>query len=84
MHSITVDKDLCDGCKRCVAACFTDVIRFDEQEGVAVVKYPEECAACSWCELSCPTGAIKVIPVHPVRMPELYPEPVNPKSYVNR
>ena len=83
MHSITIDRNLCDGCKRCVEACFNDVIRFDEQEEVAVVRYPEECATCNWCELSCPTGAAKVIPHYPVRVPEPYPKSFYPKSYVN-
>ncbi len=83
MHIITVDKDVCNGCKRCVQACFNDVIRFDEEENVAVVKYPEECATCNWCELSCPDGAIKVTPVNPVRIPEPYPKSAYPKSYVN-
>jgi NAD-dependent dihydropyrimidine dehydrogenase PreA subunit len=83
MHIITIDQDACNGCKRCVEACFNDVIRFDEEKEVAVVMYPEECATCNLCELSCPDGAVKVIPQNPVRIPEPYPKSAYPKTYVN-
>lgn len=82
MHQITIDLDLCNSCKRCYKACFNDVIVWDAKENLPVPKYPQECATCNWCELSCPDGAVKVIPDNPVRIPEPYPRSFYPKSYV--
>ena len=82
MHTITIDLDLCNGCRRCYEACFNDVIRWDEAEKQPVVKYPEECATCNWCELTCPEGAVKVIPNNPVRIPEPYPRSAYPNTYM--
>jgi NAD-dependent dihydropyrimidine dehydrogenase PreA subunit len=83
MHTINIDEDKCTGCKMCYKACFVDVIRWDDVEEKPIVKYPEECATCNWCELSCPVNAIEVIPDNPVPIPEPYPKSVYPKSYVS-
>lgn len=81
-HNIVIDYDKCTGCKLCVKACYVDVITWNAAEKKPEAKYPEECATCSWCELSCPEGAIQVIPVNPVPIPEPYPKSFYPKSYV--
>lgn len=83
MHKIIIDYDKCQACRSCYKACYVDVIRWDKPGKKPIVAYPEECATCSWCELSCPEQAIKVIPVNPVDIPEPYPKSVYPKSYVN-
>ena len=81
MHKINVDYDKCESCMSCYEACFVDVIRWDEEANKPVVKYPEECATCNWCELGCPNGAIEVIPDNPVQIPEPYPRSFYPQSY---
>jgi len=82
MHTIKIDLENCEGCMNCYEACFVDVIRWNEIESRPIVAYPEECATCNWCELSCPTSAIEVIPDNPAPMPEPYPKSFYPKSYV--
>lgn len=81
-HKILIDEEKCNGCKMCVKACYVDVIVWDETIEKPLAKYPEECATCSWCELSCSVGAIQMIPVNPVSIPEPYPRSFYPKSYV--
>jgi len=39
-----------------------DVIRMDGTMEKAVIKYPEECMCCAYCELDCPVDAIFVSP----------------------
>jgi NAD-dependent dihydropyrimidine dehydrogenase PreA subunit len=39
-----------------------DVIRMDEESKKAIIKYPEECMCCDYCELDCPVDAIYVSP----------------------
>ena len=39
-----------------------DVIRMDEKAKKAVIKYPEDCMCCYYCELDCPQNAIYVSP----------------------
>jgi len=39
-----------------------DVIRLDEKGEKAIIKYPEECMCCDYCELACPVDAIYVSP----------------------
>jgi NAD-dependent dihydropyrimidine dehydrogenase PreA subunit len=61
-----IDSDLCIGCGTCVNSCPVDVIRMDEEKKVAVIKYPEDCMCCDYCELDCPQRAIYVSPVRAV------------------
>jgi len=34
----------------------------DEEKKKAVIKYPEDCICCAFCELDCPQKAIYVSP----------------------
>ncbi len=52
----------CIGCKTCVQVCPTDVIRIDESNGKAMIKYPEDCQICHLCRLYCPVDAITITP----------------------
>lgn len=56
------NSDECSGCGNCVAACPMDVFRMDEEEGRAVVRYPDDCVACWGCESFCPQGCIDISP----------------------
>ncbi|MBW1769109.1 MAG: 4Fe-4S binding protein [Deltaproteobacteria bacterium] len=38
-----IDRDLCNGCGICVKICPMDVFRLDEDDGKAVIRYPEDC-----------------------------------------
>ena len=57
-----IDQELCNGCEICVNNCTMDVIRMDEKRKKAVIKYPEDCICCAFCELDCPKRAIYVSP----------------------
>jgi NAD-dependent dihydropyrimidine dehydrogenase PreA subunit len=57
-----IDHEKCNGCGLCVKVCSCDVIRMDENKK-AVIKYPEECIVCLYCEEDCPQKAIYVSPV---------------------
>jgi NAD-dependent dihydropyrimidine dehydrogenase PreA subunit len=45
-----------------------DVIRMDEEGKKAIIKYPEDCMCCDYCELDCPQNAIYVSPMRYVPM----------------
>jgi len=57
-----IDPELCNGCGICVNTCSSDVIRMGEDKK-AVIKYPDECIVCLYCEEDCPKHAIFVSPV---------------------
>jgi NAD-dependent dihydropyrimidine dehydrogenase PreA subunit len=57
-----IDHELCNGCGICIDTCSMDVIRMDEQSKKAVIKYPDECMCCAFCEYECPEEAIYVSP----------------------
>ena len=57
-----IDSELCNGCGVCINSCPMDVIRMDKDNRKAVIKYPEECMCCAYCELDCPKKAIYVSP----------------------
>jgi NAD-dependent dihydropyrimidine dehydrogenase PreA subunit len=56
------DRERCSGCGLCVACCPMDVIRMNETERKAEVKYPQDCVACWGCESFCPLGCWDVSP----------------------
>jgi len=56
---IEINKDLCKGCGICVAFCQKKVLELDEQDKAAAVR-PEECNACTLCELRCPDMALEI------------------------
>ena len=62
MNAIEIDFDACSGCRTCYEACFVDVYRWDAEQDKPVVAYPEDCVECNYCEISCPTGALSVVP----------------------
>jgi NAD-dependent dihydropyrimidine dehydrogenase PreA subunit len=39
-----------------------DVFRLDEANGKAVIRYPEDCVLCGFCEIDCPEDAVYVSP----------------------
>jgi NAD-dependent dihydropyrimidine dehydrogenase PreA subunit len=57
-----IDAELCNGCGICVDSCPMDVLRMDEKGEKAVIKYPDDCMACCYCERECPQNAIYVSP----------------------
>ncbi len=67
-----IDTSRCNGCKLCVDACRLDVIRFDENNKVAYIAYPEDCDFCYSCEMHCPAGCIYVYPSRIQRLPMPY------------
>lgn len=58
-----IDKERCIGCGQCIAVCYADVIRMDEETKKAVVMYPQDCAMCCWCIALCPQNAVVLTPV---------------------
>lgn len=54
--SAVIDKRKCNGCGLCALYCPLDVIEM--QEGVGVVRYPDECWYCGACRQDCTEGAI--------------------------
>jgi NAD-dependent dihydropyrimidine dehydrogenase PreA subunit len=57
-----IDDALCIGCGSCVCSCPMDVIRFDDADGKAIIRYGEDCQNCEQCVLDCPVDAITVTP----------------------
>lgn len=57
---VVVDPARCEGCRRCLDSCPTDVFAFDEEQNVAQVAYASDCCACLLCLEDCPTDAIWV------------------------
>jgi len=57
-----IDVEKCIGCKKCINACRTKVIRYSEEKCKAVVVMVRDCTVCGLCQRVCPAGAITVEP----------------------
>ncbi|MBI4322423.1 MAG: ferredoxin family protein [Chloroflexi bacterium] len=60
MPIVSLDTELCNGCKICVDVCTEDVLRLNKATRKAVIAYPEDCVACFACEGLCPLNIIEV------------------------
>lgn len=58
-----IDYRLCNGCGLCVDYCPLDVLRMEEKNKKAYVKYLRDCQGCFLCEYECPQDAIYCYPV---------------------
>jgi NAD-dependent dihydropyrimidine dehydrogenase PreA subunit len=60
---ISVDKNSCTGCRRCIKRCQRHVLEAveDETGKRATVKYPDKCTACGDCLGKCKFSALKLI-----------------------
>lgn len=72
MNRIEVDEDLCISCRKCYEVCWMDVIRWNEENDKPLIRYPKDCVECNFCEISCPTEAIKVVIDYERPFPEPY------------
>lgn len=56
---IKINRELCKGCKICIAFCPHDVLELNNAEKAFVARI-EGCNSCGMCELRCPDIAIEV------------------------
>ena len=54
-----IDREICDLCGDCLAACPTQALSLDAERRVIVLD-DEHCAYCGDCEAICPAGAIRL------------------------
>jgi NAD-dependent dihydropyrimidine dehydrogenase PreA subunit len=50
----------CKACRTCFDVCPMDVIRMNEETGLAEIRYPQDCQVCNLCVVFCPEGAITI------------------------
>ncbi len=58
---VEVYKGWCKQCGICVAFCPQNALDTGK-DGCPVLKSPENCKGCDWCEIRCPDFAIVVSP----------------------
>ncbi|KKM10481.1 4Fe-4S ferredoxin [Clostridiales bacterium PH28_bin88] len=59
MLPIKIDLNRCNGCGLCEKNCPGDLIFM--QDGLPVVKYPDECWFCGACRIDCPEACIQIV-----------------------
>lgn len=57
--SISISKQSCVGCKKCIDVCPGNLIKIDEDKK-AYIKYPKDCWGCCSCIKACNSSAIKL------------------------
>ncbi|MBQ2626724.1 MAG: 4Fe-4S dicluster domain-containing protein [Eubacterium sp.] len=55
--SISINRNECTGCGRCIAICPGGIIRRDPEKK-AYLKRPQDCWSCTSCMKVCPAGAV--------------------------
>jgi len=69
-----IDYGFCNGCRSCYNNCPSDVFSWDEEKGLPVIAYPNECYYCGTCELDCLEEAIMLKwPLHIMLYFGIYP-----------
>ena len=66
LFSQTIFLDWCKACGICIAFCPKKVFERDES-GKPVIKRPDDCNGCRFCELHCPDLAITIKERYPDR-----------------
>jgi Na+-translocating ferredoxin:NAD+ oxidoreductase subunit B len=59
-YYVSVDPDLCVGCKTCVERCQMEAISIGSEDVATVDR--ERCIGCGLCVTTCTTGALSLIP----------------------
>lgn len=62
---ITIDYGVCNGCLKCIEACPVDVLRLNPETGKPLVRYPDDCQVCFFCQDDCPGHCLTVDPALP-------------------
>ncbi len=65
MAMIKVDKDLCKGCRLCIATCPQQILEMSTDLNSIGDRYctqtdASKCTGCAFCALICPDSAIEV------------------------
>lgn len=55
---LTLDRDLCNGCRMCINVCPHNVFVLSDKKALIVDK--DSCMGCGACKLNCPVNAISV------------------------
>ena len=60
---IVVDAARCRGCGLCVRDCPASALELEREsrDTFKLIHYPDRCAYCGQCEISCTSGAIKQV-----------------------